>query len=132
METLTINSNEINKENGFNMLAKFHIKKRKEEIQKILSEIPKVENYKSISYNGSGAIPNQFIIYGEDYTLFQSYSSPIALKKNGKVYIFSDWDYSTTTGKYRNDFLRETKKETLAKLKSGEYIAVNFDVNLYK
>lgn len=62
-------------------------------------------------------------------TLFQSYSSPIALKKNGKTYIFKDGDYSTTTGKYRNDFLGETKKETLAKLKSGEYIAVDFEVN---
>lgn len=94
-----------------------------------MENLPKVENCSSVSYNGSGSIPNQFIIEGKDFTLFQSYSSPIALKKNGKTYIFKDGDYSTTTGKYRNDFLGETKKETLAKLKSGEYIAVDFEVN---
>ena len=47
--------------------------------------------------------------------------------KDGKTYIFRNWDYSVTTGKYRNQFLNETKKETLAKLKSGEYIAVDFE-----
>ena len=98
------------------------------EVNEILGSIPRVENCSSVSYNGSGSIPNQFIIEGKDFILFQSYSSPIAMKKNGKVYIFEDWDYSTTTGKYRNDFLGETKKETLKKLQSGEYIAVDFEV----
>ena len=130
METAIINSSEINKENGFNLSPEFHINKRKEEIQKILNTLPKVENMNSPFHNG-GVVPNQYIISGEDFTLFQSYNSPIALKKNGKTYIFENWDYSTTTGKYRNDFLRETKKETLQKLKSGEYIAVGFDISLY-
>lgn len=31
------------------------------------------------------------------------------------------WDYSTTTGKYRNQFLGESKKETQAKIDSGVY-----------
>ena len=31
------------------------------------------------------------------------------------------WDYSVTTGKYRNQFLGENKAETLKKIKSGEY-----------
>ena len=48
--------------------------------------------------------------------------------KECKVYIFKDWEYSKTTGKYRNMFLGEDKKETLRKLKSGEYIAVDFEV----
>ena len=43
---------------------------------------------------------------------------------NGEVFITLDkhfWSYSRTTGKYRNTFLGETKKETLKKIDSGEY-----------
>ena len=100
-----------------------------EDIRDILKAIPKVNNI--VSSNGN-RIPNQFIINGEGYTLFQSYSSPIALIKDCKTYIFTDWDYSVTTGKYRNDFLGETKAETLKKLKSGEYVAVDFKVVRWK
>ena len=82
--------------------------------ENIINSIPRVENCESVSNYGS-KIANQFIINGEDYTLFQSYSSPIAMRKNGKVYLFKDWDYSTTTGKYRNQFLNETKEETKKK-----------------
>jgi len=106
----------------------------KEEIQKILNDIPKVENMTSSNGN---EIPNQFIIKGKlgkgDFVLFQSYKSPIAMSvfdgRVSKTYIFRDWEYSTTTGKYRNEFLGETKKETLAKLKSGHYVAVDFELD---
>ena len=67
-------------------------------------------------------VPNQFIIYDETTTIFQSYDSIIAIKNPWeKTIIGKDWDYSQTTGKYRNLFLNESKKETLAKIKSGEY-----------
>jgi len=90
--------------------------------QILIKEIPKVYNFENIV--------NQFIIQIEgNFTLFQSYKSPIAMFKGGKTFIFKDWDYSKTTGKYRNIFLNETKKETLEKLKSGEYIAVDFEIN---
>lgn len=95
-----------------------------EEVKQIVSNLVKVENMQSSKNND---IPNQFIIKGFGYTLFQSYNSPIAMFKDGKVYIFKDWDYSTTTGKYRNQFLNETKKETLEKLKNGVYIKVDFE-----
>jgi hypothetical protein len=86
----------------------------------------KVENITSKKGN---KVSNQFIIYGDDGSeTFQSYSSTIAVKKEGKVYIYPHWDYSTTTGKYRNLFLGENKAETLKKLKSGEYISVGFEV----
>jgi hypothetical protein len=39
----------------------------------------------------------------------------------------SNWEYSVTTGKYRNQFLMETKKETEAKIKSGEYALVDLN-----
>ena len=37
------------------------------------------------------------------------------------------WDYSKTTGKYRNQFLGETKAETEKKIKSGEYQLVDLN-----
>ena len=93
-----------------------------EELKNIINNIPRVENMKSSDGND---IANQFIIYGIDFKLFQSYKSPIALiMNNGKTYIFKDWNFSVTTGKYRNQFLGENKKETEQKLKSKEYIEV--------
>lgn len=76
-------------------------------------------------------VANQFIIESGNKITFQSYASNIATieVRDGKqiVTIGKDWDYSKTTGKYRNRFLGETKKETEAKIKSGEYI---YDENL--
>jgi len=72
-------------------------------------------------------IPNQFIITTEDRKIFQSYDSIIAVKinmGNEEDYIMLDktyWDYSRTTGKYRNQFLGEDIKTTRKKIKSGEY-----------
>lgn len=37
------------------------------------------------------------------------------------------WNYSKTTGVYRNIFLGETKKETENKIKSGEYKIINLN-----
>jgi len=37
------------------------------------------------------------------------------------------WNYSNTTGKYRNIFLNETIKDTKAKIKSGEYILTDLN-----
>lgn len=88
----------------------------------------KVQNM--ISARGN-AVPNQFIIHGENGAVyFQSYSTVIIRReRGGKITLDRDaWDYSTTTGKYRNQFLGETKKETQAKIDSGEYILA--DLNL--
>jgi len=37
------------------------------------------------------------------------------------------WNYSNTTGKYRNIFLNETIKDTRAKIKSGTYILTDLN-----
>lgn len=81
----------------------------------------KVENMTSSNGNN---VPNQFIITLDNGRMFQSYNSNIAFIPcdGGKIVLGRNWDYSKTTGKYRNMFLGETKKETLAKLQSGEYI----------
>lgn len=81
---------------------------------------------KAEQFNGA---KNQFIIYGEDGIYFQSYNSIIVFRPfNGKIQLDKYyWDYSKTTGKYRNLFLGETKKETQEKIDSGEYILTNLN-----
>ena len=50
------------------------------------------------------------------------------LSETPKIYLDENyWDYSHTTGRYRNQFLNETKRETQAKIKSGEYMLVNLN-----
>jgi len=39
----------------------------------------------------------------------------------------NSWDYSRTTGKYRNLFLQECKAETEKKIESGEYILIDLN-----
>lgn len=81
----------------------------------------KVSNFTS---NSGGAVANQFIITDGDKTTFQSYDSVIAVRYADTGAVFLDeyyWDYSTTTGKYRNKFLGEGIAETRKKIASGEY-----------
>lgn len=76
------------------------------------------------------AVANQFIISDNSGgQWFQSYKTMIAvIKLDGTVMLDKNaWDYSTTTGKYRNQFLGETKRETEKKIKSGEYKLVNLN-----
>tara|TARA_Y100000004_G_scaffold6520_1_gene7413 strand:+ start:155 stop:439 length:285 start_codon:yes stop_codon:yes gene_type:complete len=87
----------------------------------------KVQNMTS---NNGNKIANQFIIYDNDKTYFQSYNSIIVKKDtlNNKIYLDSYfWDYSTTTSKYRNIFLGEKKKDTQKKIKEGIYILTNLN-----
>tara|TARA_R100000963_G_scaffold34447_1_gene28190 strand:+ start:56 stop:358 length:303 start_codon:yes stop_codon:yes gene_type:complete len=98
----------------------------------------KVENIESSRGN---KIANQFVIIDDDGNeFFQSYKSVIAKKsrnlllKSNSVkfdfYIELDkkyWNYSNTTGKYRNIFLNETITETKKKIKSGEYILTDLN-----
>ena len=67
-------------------------------------------------------VPNQFLITDNGVEYFQSYNSIIAKRSNGKIYLDDYyWDYSVTTGKYRNQFLGEGIAETRKKIASGEY-----------
>lgn len=113
----------------------------------------KVKNMKSSNGND---VPNQFIVETDEGEYFWSYRSVIAFRPfahhrgsqavtrlnllhesirimttEGQLpttYLDKNkWDYSTTTEKYRNQFLGETKKETEAKIKSGEYALVDLN-----
>ena len=78
--------------------------------------------------NKGNKIANQFIIYTTEGSIFQSYNSTIVKIENGKTYLdINKWDYSKTTGKYRNIFLNENKKQTEEKIKSGEYILTDLN-----
>jgi len=94
----------------------------------------KVKNMVSSKGN---KIANQFIITEDENEMsgnaveyFQSYDSIIVKRDKfrpgiNKRQVWLDaykWDYSKTTGKYRNIFLGEDKFQTLKKIASGEYI----------
>jgi coproporphyrinogen III oxidase len=87
----------------------------------------KVSNMQS--HNGND-IPNQFDIVADNGDrFFQSYNSIIVKRSKGKIYLDENkWDYSVTTGKYRNMYLGETKKETQTKIDSGEYILTDLNI----
>ena len=92
-------------------------------------------NVENIISDRGNAIPNQFVIDDEKTKrrTFQSYSSEIiTLDYNNEiVYVGEDWNYSMTTGKYRNIFFRDyapkalyylkDRKELEKALKDGEY-----------
>ena len=80
----------------------------------------KTENMTSTSGN---KVANQFIIYGNNSDVyFQSYKSIIVKMNDDEVQLDQKyWNYSNTTGKYRNIFLNENITETRKKIKSGEY-----------
>ena len=99
--------------------------------------ISKVTNMESSRGN---KVANQFIIFenggiGGNFIkreTFQSYDSIIAVRTvwEDETKITLDetyWNYSVTTGKYRNIFLGETKKETQAKIDSGVYKLANLN-----
>jgi len=90
----------------------------------------KVEN---ITSNNGNKIANQFVITDDKQNeYFQSYNSMIVKKdyESDQVKIYLDqkfWNYSNTTGKYRNIFLNETIKDTRAKIKNGTYILIDLN-----
>ena len=99
-------------------------------IENITKKLVSVKNMDSI--NTGRPVANQFIIEYEGikpFRLFKSYDSIIAIECEGKVYLDKDtWDYSVTTGKYRNIFLGEDTKETKGKIKDGTYILANLNM----
>jgi hypothetical protein len=83
----------------------------------------RVENMKSP--RTGKAVANQFKIYTDDGIYFQSYGTIIAFKSydDEKKTTLNEmyWDFSRTTGKYRNEFLGESIQETRKKIETGEY-----------
>ena len=91
----------------------------------------KVFNMKS---NKGRNVPNQFLITTNEGFYFQRYQTTIAFRDNkNQVYLdYNDWDYSVTTGRYRNQFLNEGIAETRRKIKEGIYILKDLNKPSYK
>ena len=81
-------------------------------------------------------VANQFIISDDHRMIFQSYNSMIVDIDffNSKVTFGRDWDYSTTTGKYRNQFLDMYLPQIadLKTLRNLEKIARGMDNNEFE
>lgn len=93
-------------------------------VQDMLGNFVRVEQMNGFN----GPVRNQFVILFENGTVFQSYHTIIAAKISGEVFLDSDsWDYSRTTGKYRNMFLGESKAETFRRIKNGLYKLVDLN-----
>ena len=96
----------------------------------------KVQNMTSSRGN---KVANQFILEGtfnggqelgmlHHSEVFQSYNKIIVVKATGQTILdINAWDCSVTTSKYRNQFLGESKKETQAKIDSGEYLLADLN-----
>lgn len=87
----------------------------------------KVTNLES---NKGNTIANQFEISAPEGRYFQSYRSMIVFIPNDGSKTQLDrhyWDYSKTTGKYRNIFLGEDRKTTERKIASGEYLLTDLN-----
>lgn len=74
-------------------------------------------------------VANQFVIEGDGKTIFQSYNSTIAvIDWNEKtVKIGDDWNYSTTTGKYRNSFFYDNDFSDMSNSKGMNQIMKKVD-----
>lgn len=76
-------------------------------------------------FNNGREVPNQFEIYYEENKkyckIFQSYQSMIIKWENGIIIeVGSYWDYSCTTGKYRN-LMTGMDKKAFKKMLKNEF-----------
>lgn len=83
---------------------------------------------RNITGRSGQPVKNQFIIEDGKSTIFQSYDSIIAMKSGGRTYLDKyRWDYSTTTGKYRNQFLGMNKKQIEQAIEDGAIYLVDLN-----
>ena len=87
---------------------------------------PTVINMKSSKGN---KVPNQFIIWTDDYQFFQSYQTIIGRRDiKGNILLDKNrWDYSVTTSKYRNQWLGMNTKEIKKAIDNGTIQLVNLN-----
>jgi hypothetical protein len=87
--------------------------------------INRVENMTTAKGNKAA---NQVTVWDGVREWFRSYDTYIALKENGSIFLDKKyWDYSSTTGKYRNIFLGEGMADTRKRIKSGEYKLIDLN-----
>lgn len=79
-------------------------------------------------------VPNQFIIENGNVYTFQSYNSIIAVVDfdNSIITLGSDWNYSTTTSRYRNKFFETLGLDELSDTASVRKAIKDGEVAGYK
>ena len=85
---------------------------------------------KSMDTRGGNTAADQYIINdGKGNEFFQSYSTVIARSDvAGNITLDENhWNYSRTTGQYRNQFLNEGINDTRTKINSGVYALANLN-----
>ena len=86
---------------------------------------------KNMTSNKGNDIANQFIIITKQGEYFQSYSTIIGYYRYKDQQTFLDrdsWDYSMTTGKYRNQWTGDYGiEETREHIASGKYKLKNLN-----
>lgn len=85
--------------------------------------------------NGRGRkVPNQFIITDGNVYTFQSYNSVIAIVDfdNSIITLGSDWNYSTTTSRYRNKFFEVLGLDEMSDTASVREAIKNGEIVGYK
>ena len=89
----------------------------------------KILRTEKMKTRGGHPAKNQFIVHTDECRYFKSYTSFVAFKSfDGKVTLDKGtWDYSTTTRRYRNDFLGEGIVDTRKKIEDGEYVLANLN-----
>lgn len=79
-------------------------------------------------------VPNQFIITEGNVYTFQSYNSVVAIVDfdNSIITIGGDWNYSTTTSRYRNKFFETLGLDEMSDTASAREAIKNGEVAGYK
>ena len=92
------------------------------ELFRQLGAFKKVEN--GPSRNGCGKAPNQFYLYFENGTIFQSYDTIIGARLNGKLYLTASHDCSNTTASHCGWWCGLNTKERRKGLEDGSIIEI--------
>lgn len=107
--------------------AQFGVTQNGKESEGTMIDLNKPVTVVNVKYLGAN---NSIITLSNGKKIFNSYGVNVAeidvltkIVRLDHVY----WDYSVTTGKYRNIFLSEDKKQTEKKLKNGQYVLADLN-----
>ena len=97
----------------------------------LIEQLGAFEDFENMPTAGGKKAPNHLKLYYKNGVFLKSYNSIIAIKflntvederLKGKVVLGCYYDYSSTTGKYRNAFLQESLKYTRHQLEVGTHL----------
>ena len=96
-----------------------------------VSELRKIKDcfVESMTSSNGNDVPNQFIIRTQGMKIFQSYATTIVVMfPDGRIVLDKNyWDFSVTTGRYRNQFLGCDSAECKRRIASGKYLLADLN-----